>query len=122
MKMVICSVLLALSSTSFAGAVGDRESSPFLDCAGVLNNGETIRLEIRSWSFPFQLTGTVTVADVSEPTRIDYSNQGITTSQSRPLKFIATTNIVRGQIFAGTIKVKSLVNGKVASAVVTCNR
>lgn len=118
---VTISTLLA-ATASFAGAIGDRTSSPYLYCSGILSNGEIVQVDIRIWSFPTQLTGTITVGDISEPTRINFSYDLISTSQSRPLKFQALTNLVRGKPYSGDIQVRFLADDKLAYGELTCNR
>lgn len=92
----VISVLTLVSSIVLAGAEGDRNSNPFALCATTLSNNKALILEVRSWSFPFQLTGTALYEGRTEPVRFDIlGGSTFQMSQSRPLHFAVSGTLVR---------------------------
>ena len=112
----VISILTLISTIALAGANGDRESSPFAMCTSTLNNNKNLVLEMRSWSFPFQLTGTVFYEGQQEPVGFNVSGgRNYMLRQTRPLRFEVAGNLMRdswsGEV-SGEISVTELPSRK----------
>jgi hypothetical protein len=116
--------LATMSLTAYAGAPGDSNSDPYALCSGVLTNQQTVQVEIRSWSFPFRLTGSVLLGNISEPVGINHSSGAsrLSSRQSRPVRLAADIQLQRDsqRNLAGTIEVVLLGSNSRLSGVLNC--
>ncbi len=116
--------LVTMSFSAYAGAPGDNLSDPYALCSGVLSNQQPVQVEIRSWSFPFRLTGTVTIGNISEPIGINHSSGAsrLSSRQSRPVRIAADIQLQRDnqRNLAGTIQVVHLGNNSSLSGSLNC--
>lgn len=122
--IIVLAAVTALSLVAHAGAPGDSTSDPYALCTGVLSNQQTVQVEIRSWSFPFRLTGSVLLGNVTEPIGIQYSSGAsrLSSRQSRPARLAADVQLQRNsqRNLVGTIQVVQLGNNTRLTGTLNC--